>query len=386
MIFTLSDKLSPGDIWWWDNPIKKTPENKGSHLICGARPALILSVDKNNIRYVAFTSRRYDMMQIQLYDHKDIDHIDTNDKNIVVKNTNIVTSAVYRERTSSRFTNFYGKLATKTFEKIKSLLPAYLTGCGNINSVKLPYKVFDPPLGKLIKIGNTYYLVISRLANHIMGAVTATQLSADADVGRCRTSEDIYLSDDRGVLYHLNFEDFQNLKTIDRYTVIGSVSSSILDVFIHKTFQGFRIKEVRKQSLISELNNKIAKLEEELAIANKNTLKKPVEEKKEGKKLKQKLSKIPSLKSIRKKLIENTQPQYEQKTNISDWFHPVRNSKYLRWIKTEEDLLHELQMEQYAWCKDNNASVPMWIYAHQLLLDSIDWDKCPEHIKHHKDQ
>ena len=114
--------------------------------------------------------------------------------------------------------------------------------------------------------------------------------------------------------------------------------------------------------------------------------KKKVEEKKEGKKLKQKLSKNPSLKSIRKKLIDNTQPQYEQKTNINDWFHPVRNSKYLRWIKTEEDLLHELQMEQYAWCKDNNASVPMWIYAHQLLLDSIDWDKCPEHIKHHKDQ
>ena len=85
-------------------------------------------------------------------------------------------------------------------------------------------------------------------------------------------------------------------------------------------------------------------------------------------------------------MIENTQPQYTQKTDIGDWFHPVRNSKYLRWIKTEEDVLHELQIEQNTWCKDNNASLPMWVYAHQLLLDSIDWDKCPEYIKHHKDQ
>ena len=388
MIFRLNDRVSPGDIWWWDNPIKKTPENKGCHLICGSRPVLILSSDKNNIRFVAFTSRRYDIMQIQLYDRKDIDHIDTNDRNVVVKNTNIVTSALYRENSSNRFTNFYGKLNDRTFEKIKSLLPTYLSGCGNVNSTKLSYKVFDPPIGKLIQIGNRFHLVISRLANYLMGAVTCIQMPVDVDSGKCRTSEDIYLSDDKGRLYKVDFADFQNVKTIDRYTVLGSISNSILEVFVHKTFQAFQVKDVRRQSTISELNNRIAKLEEERAITFEKYKALMAEEEakkeQETKPLKQQLSKITTLKEIRKKLITNTQARVEQKTDIFQWFKPVRNSKYLRWIRTEEDILHELQTEQHIWCDVNSCGMSTWFYAHQLVLDSIDWEKCPEYIKHHK--
>ena len=57
----------PGDLYWWDNPLKKEdPIALDSHHICGTRPAMIITLTNYNFTFVPCTSSKRTYGQVYL--------------------------------------------------------------------------------------------------------------------------------------------------------------------------------------------------------------------------------------------------------------------------------------------------------------------------------
>ena len=323
----------PGDLYWWDNPLKKEdPIALDSHHICGTRPAMIITLTNYNFTFVPCTSSKRTYGQVYLK------------SKVHPKHDYRLTHPILMEPDDNRFQKYIGHISETSLDLVKSLLASSVSN-PYIKTTEIEYNLNPIPVGKLVELNNQKFVIVN-------GNSTFYQKIPVIEVDYMEDAKeyDYFLLDYRNRRrYRLHFNWSTSTKYEgETFRIIGSISAASRAVFQWKV-------EAYLRNKIRGLEFKLKELEQLLDV--------------NGIAFPENYNRISEVIA----LVED--PPVKIEYPFADWFKPEVKSNFLKDVTSFEEL-----KEKMAQLDGSYVSKTVSYYYRNMVRAAIDFDKAPQEV------
>ena len=428
----INQMFQAGDIFRWRNPFYyddkyNVPEH--IHFIAGDRPAIITKVTPIKVYFFPLRSKQFPYGQIHLDCAVDYDCQIKNGINCISAEKHVVSHKEFEDLIDYYIASVNRDVVDLINEKMGILLQN-----SEENSKCIKAKIYSLMPGKIVKLGSMMYLVVSI---NTSTSFNVFPLIPTSKVYAISEGCEMVLTDDN----HTYRIDFSKYKTINTINDLIEMKGYINPLFIPAVFNEYAkfmnnrleamsglekyilklkninsditslirfmeendIKEEKEEVvLIDDQQPEVQEIEEEPVVEIiENTSNEVVEVNDDVKEeevinpnpMASQLSKLEQFRNalVIKEAMEKAEPkksheeeEYEELDNtpISNYFHPIMRSRYLKQTTGREILKHiQMNFTQFMTEYGDTMTLPRFNYMKKLVKESIDKRNAPFIIK-----
>jgi len=334
----------PGDLYWWDNPLKKDDQAAlDSHHICGVRPAMVITLTNYNFTFVPCTSSKRTYGQIFLR------------SKVHPKHDYRLTHPILMEPDDARFQKYIGHISEANLDLVKSLLASIVSN-PYIKTAELDYMLNPIPTGKLVESEGQKFLIVN-------GNSTFYE--------KIPVSEVDYMEDEREYEHYLTdyrnrrrFRLFFNKSSNEKYNnevfkILGSISASTkqicqwkIEQYLRNKIRGLEFKLMDFEKLLDA--NQIAMPD------NYNRLSAPET----------------SIPSFSEEVLATLPKRTVEEVPFALYFKPIVKSNFLKDVTSFAQLQEKINQLEVSY----DSKFVSYRYR-KMVKQSIDMDIAPQHVK-----
>ena len=381
MLHDLKFKAETGDLFWYNNPLKKQVEDYNTGFVCGNRPVLILSTNNMDQFKMTFgTSKAKTIGQIQLICNTDA--TDQYGKINLIGDT--LTVRYHQFTMGENLTDYIGHIDADAMNYIYGAMSALLSANIDIPSLVLPIHKVTVPSGKVIMQNGIMYLAIVDSISH--SSVLVMPLT--------RKISEFPIKVD-GDAWYAQRDMIQDIPVVEnRVKVVGTLDYGYLRLIQTAIIKSNNTKVTNNSVTIPVTEVKPSKVEPKIVQAPTLDTRIPLapvakqpkhefmyqtlHQQQPRQTVKVTVTEVPKKTTVTvKDLISSA-----DKVEFTDWFVPMARNKnsFLLDLKSEGEVSAILKETLQEFRNRTNGKPAQFYYIRKLVEASIDKDKAPQAI------
>ena len=245
--------LQPGDVFRWKNPFYG--DNKHNvpdklHFIAGNRPAIVTKVSNGNVYFYPFRSKVFNHGQVHLIRDSEFNDELKNGVNAIVPEKHMCSIQEFADMVDY----YIGSISKAANELVNDNLIMFGYNA-EYPSVEIKSKMYNVTPGKIIKMGNKEYLVLS-MNGVLINIIPFYKITHVEAVRRGYGIQFLY--EDEVNPQYLNYNEYRTISSKSaKFTVIDYIDSDMIPIIYHELVRftmrmtrlknGFKYKEAMEK-------------------------------------------------------------------------------------------------------------------------------------------